>query len=281
MPQDVAMPRVMEPRLQFPLCPNPRLPPQHIANQLLLRTRERELLFDNLAALGQVEELLDVVRAPEAGGGDTLPVDDSGCKLLGRALKLQQRRGQIAAALALLFGGDAAATMGGWTSATVAAACIGGRVKIFSRATLGTGSGEVFSVAYGRQRTRNSNHVKVRWEENGRTVPYICAVEYFVLVEPPQRGGPRGGGSDLDGGLAMRPLRVALVKAYAAQKLAPGLWKADAGSAVRPPGARSSTALWPVLLEHIDRKVLVASPGRDVSHGALFGIEYTTLSRIS
>ncbi len=166
--------------------------PQHIANQLLLRTRERELLLDN-DTLGEIEELLDVVRAPEGSGGDQLPAGDNGGKLLGPGQRMKRRCAPIAAALQLLVGDDANDSIGGWTAADLAAACSSGRVKVFSRATLGAGSGEVFSVAHRRQRTRNSNHVKVRWEAaDGADLPFICAVEYYVLVAPLARAGPAG-----------------------------------------------------------------------------------------
>ena len=36
-----------------------------------------------------------------------------------------------------------------------------------------------------------------------------------------------------------------------------------------------------VLLEQIDCKLLMASPGGSLDRGEIFGIEYTTLSRIS
>lgn len=289
--------------LTTPPTPPPGALPQSAANVLLRRAREREILAEHSAEVGVIEQLLDVVPLPAdvaARDADQLPPGAGGGRMLGPASRLsaserQQLRDVV---LPRLFLGGEAEVCGGWTLAALQEAVVDGRAQAFCRATLGPGDGPMFSRRYGRQRTRDTCHVKVRWEEDSGAVPHICAVQCYVLLRAADRdnsggndnsgdnssgtnssggaegAGGSGGGSGTAAGLP--PVRIALTKAHKATAVgtaAGRLWRTDASSPA------DGGTLWPVLLEQIDCKLLIASPGGNSAAGQLFGMEYTSLSR--
>lgn len=216
-----------------------------------------------------MERLLDVVPQPDevaARDADKQPPGVGGGRLLGPAHQLRDvEKRALLAALPRLFSGGEAAICGGWSEEGVRQALLARRAQVFHRATLGPGDGAVFSRTYGRQRTRDTCHVKVRWEVAGVPLAHICAVQYYVMLH-----------AEPGGAAALPPVRVALVKAHRATAAggdAGALWCADASA------PEEGGTLWPVLLEQIDCKLLIASPGGDSTKGELFGTEYTCLSR--
>lgn len=294
-----------------PHHPTPLAHTQYIANRHLATDAMLRLLAGHNDELARIERVLDVVASPEvqaARDDDRLPAGRDGSRLRGRARELSPvDRRVLATVLPRLFSGGERSIGSGWTQQLVLEAVQqGGSAQLYVRATLGAGSGDVFSCRYGRQRTRDTNYVKVRWHLGGQEVPHICRVEYYLLLRPPppaplpagmaggggsgqERGGsggssarsaPASSGQQRTGGRSMpsRPLRIALTTAHPAALACArlkGMWLANANQ------PSDGGTLWPVLLERIDCKLVVASPRRNVPRGPLYGLEYSALSRVA
>ncbi|KAI8474013.1 MAG: hypothetical protein J3K34DRAFT_409202 [Monoraphidium minutum] len=253
-----------------------------VANQQLMHQRERQLLRDHHAELRTIEQLLDVEASAAARAernDDCGPAGPQGARLVGRKRSpaREEKDRSLHPVLARLEdAGD------GWTAGAAATALAAGRCAIYSRATLGPGAGVIFSEAYGRQRTRNTSHVKVRWVGlSGEDEPYICRVEHYLLLTPPPAcvaaraaAGVAAGAAASAAAGPLSPLRLAVVASFKAAPCGPAMWRANADAPAE--GGR----LWPVRLAEIDCRLLMAAPSKCLSRGELYGIEYTTLSRV-
>lgn len=296
-----------------------------VANHLIQRHAERDMLRAYPAALGPIEALVDPQPSAAeraACNSDACAAGPAGGRFIGKARQPTRRRCTLAkAALPRLFG-DGSEHVNGWDLAAAEDAFKRrSRGELYARATLGPGDGNLFSLAYGRQRNRISHYVMVDWgteeqqhmgrrrrrrraqQEQNTSGPHICRVEFFLKLSPPASGDGEGSGAAADagggqaadasgsgaeaggstpsngtgagsGGGELPPLRIAFVTAYPAEEVEPGKWRADAN---RP---SDGGTLWPVLLESIACKLLMAAPSRDLRQGTLYGMKYQSLSRV-